>query len=231
MERAERAALVLILLGVGAAAGWASFTHMRDWTLANSPAGTPAAYGWVNAAVSELVPIAALLTIRQRRRTGKPIGYPLFLLFAAAGLSLAAQLAVAKPGISGWVLSAVPALAFMALTKLVLSGSGDAPAKKPEPGTGKPHFIPQVPPEQPAVPAVPVPPALGASRTTGRKADRSLKREPEQAATVPRKRRPAAETRRLHDEIAAGDPTLTKEAIAEHLGITPRRLRTVLAAA
>jgi hypothetical protein len=56
-----------------------------------------------------------------RRRTGGPIGYPLALLIAAAGLSLAAQLAVAKPGMSGWLLSAVPALAFMGLVKLVLA--------------------------------------------------------------------------------------------------------------
>ncbi|WP_245712665.1 hypothetical protein [Micromonospora nigra] len=89
--------------------------------MANSPQGTSGWFGWANAVISELVPIAALLTIRQRRRTGGPIGYPLFLLIASAGLSLAAQLAVAKPGPSGWLLSAVPALAFMALVKLVLA--------------------------------------------------------------------------------------------------------------
>ncbi|RZU77608.1 hypothetical protein EV384_6339 [Micromonospora kangleipakensis] len=121
-ERIERLALVLILLVVGVAAGAASFTHVHDWTMANSPAGTPGWFGWANAVISELVPIAALLTIRQRRRTGGTIGYPMFLLVSAVALSLAAQLAVAKPGPSGWLLSAVPALAFMGLSKLVLSG-------------------------------------------------------------------------------------------------------------
>ncbi|MGW4499484.1 hypothetical protein ACWENR_12855 [Micromonospora sp. NPDC004336] len=119
--RLEGIVLVLILLTVAGFAGAASFTHVKDWTLTNSPAGTGAWFGWANAVISELVPIAALLTIRRRRRTGAPIGYPLFLLIAAAGLSLAAQLAVAKPGPSGWLLSAVPALAFMALVKLVLA--------------------------------------------------------------------------------------------------------------
>ncbi|MER5335165.1 hypothetical protein [Micromonospora sp. NPDC002717] len=119
--RVEGVVLVLILLTVAGFAGAASFTHVKDWTLTNSPAGTGAWFGWANAVISELVPIAALLTIRRRRRTGAPIGYPLFLLIAAAGLSLAAQLAVAKPGPSGWLLSAVPALAFMALVKLVLA--------------------------------------------------------------------------------------------------------------
>ncbi|MEU0156861.1 hypothetical protein [Micromonospora fulviviridis] len=119
--RTEGVVLVLILLTVAGFAGAASFTHVKDWTLANSPAGTGEWFGWANAVISELVPIASLLTIRRRRRAGAPIGYPLFLLIAAAGLSLAAQLAVAKPGPSGWLLSAVPALAFMALVKLVLA--------------------------------------------------------------------------------------------------------------
>ncbi|MFG3687827.1 hypothetical protein [Micromonospora sp. NPDC047740] len=119
--RVEGVVLVLILLTVAGFAGAASFTHVKDWTLANSPAGTGEWFGWANAVISELVPIASLLTIRRRRRAGAPIGYPLFLLIAAAGLSLAAQLAVAKAGPSGWLLSAVPALAFMALVKLVLA--------------------------------------------------------------------------------------------------------------
>ncbi|MEU7923505.1 hypothetical protein [Micromonospora zamorensis] len=126
--RLEGLVLVLILIAVGGSAGAASFTHVHDWTMANSPDNTPGWFGWANAVISELVPIAALLTIRRRRRTGAPIGYPMVLLIAAAGLSLAAQLAVAKPGPSGWLLSAVPALAFMALVKLVLA---PAPTTQP----------------------------------------------------------------------------------------------------
>ncbi|AVT38012.1 hypothetical protein [Plantactinospora sp. BB1] len=133
-DRLEGVVLVLILLTVGGAAGAASFTHVHDWTMDNSPAHTPGWFGWANAVISELVPIAALLTIRRRRRIGAPIGYPVVLLIAAASLSLAAQLAVAKPSPSGWLLAAVPALAFMALVKLVLNpvktqaGTTDTPA-------------------------------------------------------------------------------------------------------
>jgi hypothetical protein len=87
----------------------------------HAPTGTPDLFGWVNAVISELVPVAAFLIIRRRRTAGTPIGYPLGLLIAAATLSLAAQLAVAQPSPSGWLLSAVPALAFMALVKLVFS--------------------------------------------------------------------------------------------------------------
>jgi hypothetical protein len=122
-DRVEGVVLVLIVLVVGGLAGAASFTHVHDWTMANSPTGTGDWFGWANAAISELLPLAALLTIRRRRRTGGPIGYPMFLLVAAVALSLAAQLAVAKPGLSGWLLSAVPALAFLGLTKLVFSAT------------------------------------------------------------------------------------------------------------
>ncbi|MEH0981821.1 DUF2637 domain-containing protein [Micromonospora sp. CPCC 205556] len=131
--------LVVILLLVAGFAGAASFTHVKDWTLDNSPARTGEWFGWANAVISELVPVAALLTIRRRRRSGGPIGYPMFLLVAAVALSLAAQLAVAKPGLSGWLLSAVPALAFIGLSKLVLT---TAPAAAP---TDEPTAVPPAP--------------------------------------------------------------------------------------
>ncbi|MGK5519154.1 DUF2637 domain-containing protein [Micromonospora sp. URMC 107] len=129
-DRVEGVVLVLIVLTVGGLAGAASFTHVHDWTMANSPAGTGDWFGWANAAISELLPLAALLTIRRRRRTGGSVGYPMFLLVCAVALSLSAQLAVAKPGVSGWLLSAVPALAFLGLSKLVFSTT-PAPAVVP----------------------------------------------------------------------------------------------------
>jgi hypothetical protein len=134
-DRAESVVLAAILTTVAVAAGWASFTHVHDWTMRHAPAGTPDAFGWVNAVISELVPVAAFLTIRRRRRAGASIGYPLALLIAAATLSLAAQLAVAQPSPSGWLLSAVPALAFMALVKLVFTAPASAEAAALPPST------------------------------------------------------------------------------------------------
>jgi hypothetical protein len=125
-DRTETAVLAGILTTVAISAGWASFTHVHDWTMRHAPTGTPDAFGWVNAVISELVPVAAFLTIRRRRRAGASLGYPLALLIAAASLSLAAQLAVAQPSPSGWLLSAVPALAFMALVKLVFATPASA---------------------------------------------------------------------------------------------------------
>jgi hypothetical protein len=145
--RVESGVLVLILLTVGGLAGAASFTHVHDWTMHNSPAGTGDWFGWANAAISELIPLAALLTIRRRRRTGGPVGYPLFLLVAAVALSLAAQLAVAKPGLSGWLLSSVPALAFLGLSKLVLTVPA-APVRQDETKTSQDEDRPQPVPTQ-----------------------------------------------------------------------------------
>ncbi|RIV32408.1 DUF2637 domain-containing protein [Micromonospora radicis] len=147
-QRIEGVVLVLIVLVVGGLAGAASFTHVHDWTMANSPAGTGDWFGWANAAISELLPLAALLTIRQRRRTGGPIGYPMFLLVCAVSLSLAAQLAVAKPGLSGWLLSAVPALAFLGLSKLVFS-TAPVPAPVAKPSDDRRADVPTRPDEVP----------------------------------------------------------------------------------
>ncbi len=119
-DRREDAVQICILVVVGLMAGAASFTHVHDWTMDNSPAGTGDWFGWTNALVSELTPTAAGIEVRRRRRAGHPIGYPLAVLVAAVALSIAAQFAQATPSVSGWLLAAVPALGFLALTKLVL---------------------------------------------------------------------------------------------------------------
>lgn len=153
--KAETGVKVVILLAVGGMAGAASFTHVHDWTMANSPAGTPDWFGWANAVISELTPIAAGLEARRRHRAGLPVGYPITVLIAAALLSLAAQVAVAKPGLSGWLLSAAPALAFMALIKLVISSPADTTTEHP---ASTPAPDPTPPPARTAAPAsVPAP--------------------------------------------------------------------------
>ena len=121
-DRIEGVLLVLILLGIGAVSAAASFTHIHDWTMANSPTGTGDWFGWANAVVSDLVPLGVGLEVRRRRRHHLRIGaYPITVILAAAALSLAGQLAEARPSITGWLLAAVPTLGFLALTKLVIS--------------------------------------------------------------------------------------------------------------
>ncbi|WBC02682.1 hypothetical protein [Micromonospora sp. WMMA1976] len=214
--RIEGLVLVLILIAVAGFAGAASFTHVKDWTLANSPTGTGAWFGWANAVISELVPIACLLTIRRRRRSGAPIGYPLFLLIAAASLSLAAQLAVAKPGISGWLLSAVPALAFMALVKLVL-----APAPTPEQPT-----TPAAAPAEPIrvqvaeqVTTEPVPPAAITPTSATEPKPVAAPAEPVDVP-VPSHLLPMARFAAVQHEQATGQP-ITPAELADRLDVTP----------
>jgi hypothetical protein len=93
----------------------------------NSPAGTSGWFGWANAVISELTPTAAGLEIRRRRRAHRSVAYPMGVLIAAAALSLTAQVAEARHSPTGWLVATVPALAFLALTKLVLSRTSTPP--------------------------------------------------------------------------------------------------------
>ncbi|WP_406061192.1 hypothetical protein [Micromonospora sp. NBC_00860] len=187
--RLQDGVLVLIVLLVGAMAGAASFNHVHDWTISNSPTGTADWFGWANAVITELIPIAAMIVIIRRRKTGGPIGYPMFLLIAAVGLSLTAQLAVAKPTVFGWMVSALPALAFFALSKLVFTATrptNHVPA--PVPATSAPASSPditadakvrpaaatitatapieEITTDEPAIPAKKNTPAIAAPQTT-----------------------------------------------------------------
>ena len=131
-ERAEAIIQVLILLIIAGMAGAASFTHVHDWTMRNAPPGTGSWFGWANAIISELTPTAAGIEIRRRKRQHRTAAYPMAVLIAAAALSLAAQVAQARPSITGWLLAAVPALAFLALTKLIFSRTPAHP-RQPNP--------------------------------------------------------------------------------------------------
>jgi hypothetical protein len=70
-----------------------------------------------------------VLDVRRRPRNGTSVRFPTAVLVASVGLSLAAQFARAEPSVSGWLLAAVPAVAFIVLTKMVLTG----PSGKTEP--------------------------------------------------------------------------------------------------
>ncbi|MFY1687460.1 hypothetical protein [Plantactinospora sp. WMMB782] len=242
-ERVETALLVVILLVVGVASFAVSYSHVAAWTMANLPAGTPDVYGYVNATITELVPLAALLEVRRRRRAGKGVGYPLALLFGAAGLSLAAQLAVAVQTPAGWLLSAVPMLAFTALTKLVLSGkpapARPAPASVPPvatPATARPHASPAAPVQVSAVATVaparpypaPVPPGaallpIAPVATPGAGDGGTTPPAPDtMAAPVPTAARVAA--------AVAEQPDATPAQIAARLLVSERTVRRYLPA-
>lgn len=134
--RVEGVVQAVIMAGIGVMAGAASFTHMHDWTMHNVPTGTGDWFGWANAVASELTPTVAVLDMRRRRRAGKPTTYPVVVLVCSVALSLSAQFACARASVSGWLLAAVPAIAFLALTKMVLTGGHNpSPTTDPETST------------------------------------------------------------------------------------------------
>src|SRR5262249_30756829 len=82
----------------------------------------------------------------------RPVAYPTTVLIAAAALSPAAQVAQARHSITGWLVAVIPALAFLALSKLVLSRTTAQPSNDEQPThTGPaPHAEPS--PDQPVPP-------------------------------------------------------------------------------
>ncbi|MGW3858321.1 DUF2637 domain-containing protein [Micromonospora arida] len=158
-ERAESGVRVLILLAIGTMAGAAAFTHVHDLTVAH---GQPDWIGWANAVAVELMAIYLGLEIRARRRDGRPVGLVGVLLIAFALLSLAAQVAEAEPSVWGWIVAAVPSLAFLALVKVVLSSE---PATPPAPEPDQPQgsdWYDEPQPVEAAPPAPVMPPASAA---------------------------------------------------------------------
>ncbi len=129
-ERTEGHVQVLILIAVAGMAGAASFTHVHNWTMSSVPAHTPSWFGWANAVITELVPAAAGIETRRRKRQHRPVTYPMTILIADAAISIAVQLSDAKHTLGGSLAFALPALAFLALTKLVRPEAGTAPASE-----------------------------------------------------------------------------------------------------
>ena len=142
---------ILILLAVAGMAGAASFTHVHDWTMHNTPAGTGTWFGWANAVITELVPAATGIEIRRRKQLGCSVKYPMAILITDAGVSLAAQISDALKTFAGGLAFALPALAFLALTKLILS---------------RPHATKEQGGEQPSVTTASPAPAPGQTAET-----------------------------------------------------------------
>jgi hypothetical protein len=205
-DRLERAVMTVILLGVGAASMAVAWVHVKDWTVHHTPPGTGTWVGWVNAAVSELVPIAAGLVIRRRRHAGESLGMALFVLATFGAFSLAAQVAEAPASPSGWLLAAVPSLGALAVVKLVLSLPVTAPAARADTAADS---RPVTRPDTGAVTSGPAP-----TRTLRRTPARTGK--PDTGAAV-------AGLRDRH-------PDLSTTEIAQRLGISDRTVRRHLTA-
>src|ERR1700684_366443 len=102
-ERFEGRVQIFILVLVAGMAGGASFTHVHDWTMHNTPPRTPLALGWATPIITDLVPAAAGIEIRRRKRQHRPVTYPMTILIADAAISIAVQLADALHTLAGGV--------------------------------------------------------------------------------------------------------------------------------
>jgi hypothetical protein len=207
--RTETIAQVLILLLIAGMAGAASFTHVHDWTMRNAPPGTGSWFGWANAVVSDLTPTAAGIDIRRRKRHHQPIGYPMGVLIAAAVLSLAAQVAQARPTFAGWISSAVPALAFLALTKLILGRTTTTPNGEQSCATATTPTATSAPP---AGNTTPTPTAAPAAVTLTPEALHSLQPVPSGQLLI------SARMTAFNHQQATGQP-ITASELAERLTI------------
>lgn len=117
-SRVESAARLLILVAIGGMAGAAAFTHVHDLTVAH---GQPEWIGWANATALELMSVYIGLELRRRRAAQAPTGFAITALGATVALSLAVQVAEAEASVWGWIVAAIPAVAFLVLVKLLVS--------------------------------------------------------------------------------------------------------------
>jgi hypothetical protein len=210
-DRIENAVQILILLLIGCMAGAASFTHVHDWTMRNAPPGTGSWFGWANAIISELTPTAAGIEIRRRKRQHRPAAYPMAVLIAAATLSLAAQVAQARPGITGWLLAAVPALSFLALTKLIFSRTPAHYSQPPPPATSTDTAAPSTTASSPATAA-----------------DTATAPGPGQPDDAPASQLLLSARMAAFAHRQATGQAITSEALASHLNIPPALAGTLL---
>ncbi len=125
-DRAEDLFILLVLLGIMAASLYASFNHMHDWTMRLMPPGTPDWFGWVNAIISELVPLVSTLKLRKLLHDGGQLlkSYALYVLLASVLLSLSAQLSAVSShaSVTAKFLACLPAVAVLVLSKMVIGG-------------------------------------------------------------------------------------------------------------
>lgn len=158
MTHGVRVLVTVVLGGIGGAAG---FTHTHDWAVHHGQTGWLA---WADAVVIEGIAIVAGFEVRRDHQHGTPrkVTFPMVVLVAGFGIQMTAQVALAEPTPSGWLLAAMPALGFLVVVKLLLRRT---PAEHVERPAASPALA-IVPAAQPEPEPTPTPPPVSASETT-----------------------------------------------------------------
>ncbi|SCL57145.1 DUF2637 domain-containing protein [Micromonospora chersina] len=210
---ARRVASLAGTVAVTVIAAVGSYDHMRE--LAHRAGQGPLLAALLPLSVDGMI-LVATLALNDGRRS-RWSAWLAFLVGVAA--SLAANVIVADPDPVARVVSAWPAVALL-LTVEVLARSGKDAAVVPA------EVVPQQRETAPEGPGTAAPADTREESAEGPSEPHSGSHSPEPEQPR-RKRRPAAETRRLAAVMLA-EPGATRERVASALGITPRRLRQVL---
>ncbi|SHN04998.1 hypothetical protein [Cryptosporangium aurantiacum] len=117
-DRWESRIQTLLTFGTGLIAFGGALGHAVQLAVAH---GQPVVYASLTAVLIETTALSATLELRRRRRTGQSIWLPVLVLILGAGLSLSVQIACAEHSVWGWILAAVPVVAFLILMKFALS--------------------------------------------------------------------------------------------------------------
>lgn len=128
--RAESAAQLVLMLGVGSVAACASWSHVVDLAEQN---GQPGWLAVADAAVLETLAVSMGLDVRRRRRNGESTRFALCVLVAAVVLQLAAQVAQAPVTFWGWTMAALPAVGFLLLVKVAMTRTAAVLVPSPAP--------------------------------------------------------------------------------------------------
>lgn len=155
--RAENAAQLVLMLGVGsgaAAAAWSQVVHLVERH------GQPGWLAVADAAVLETLAVSMGLDVRRRRRQGESPRVAVCVLVAAVVLQLSAQVAEAPPTFWGWTMAALPAVGFLLLAKVAMTRTVAAPDPTGEALAQTGRSVPE--PDDARVPAsVPASPMAG----------------------------------------------------------------------
>ncbi|MCX9191756.1 hypothetical protein C3Y87_10075 [Carbonactinospora thermoautotrophica] len=105
------------LFALAGISGCVSFTHIHDTAVEH---GMPDAFAWAVAVSVDILAVQAGLEVQRDRKLRRRYTLPLVVIIAAVVLSLAANLAQAEGSPWGYVMAAWPAVAFMAIVKMLL---------------------------------------------------------------------------------------------------------------
>ena len=214
-----RAVRVVAAAVVAAIAAWSSYWHMVHVALRY---GERSEVAYVLPLSVDGVLTVAAIVMSEDRRAGEPVRLIAKVAFLVGlSASITANVAAAQPTLGGRLIAAWPAVALLLIVEMLVFIRSDlrsAADVVPSP----PEDPPEVPPEPPHK-FHPEP-----HHKFHPEPHRKVHKEPNGTSAARPRRRPTSITRRLVEDILAAEPDLTREELAARIGISTRRLRSVL---